>query len=90
MVKELEHPTGRPVTVTVELPSDPDEAERVAESALGTVVELSRNGEPVLLETQELSGSVTGVVVDRRQAGRRLARAVSRPLGSVPTTPAAS
>lgn len=77
MVKELEWPAGPPVTVVVDLPADPDEAERVAGRALGTVVELLQRGASVFLETLEPSGAVTQPVTDRRQAGRRLARAVS-------------
>lgn len=89
MVKELERPSGEPVTVVVDLPTDPDEAERSAGRALGTVVELLRNDEVVRLQTYEPAGTVTGLVVDRRQAGRRLARAVSR-RGAVRPPPATS
>ncbi len=67
----------------MELPADPDEAERVAERALGTVVDLLGDGAPVLLGTLERSGAVLAPVTDRRVAGRRLARAV-------PGTPAAA
>ena len=35
MVRELEQPAAEPVTITVELPEDPEAAERVAEGALG-------------------------------------------------------
>jgi uncharacterized protein (DUF58 family) len=76
MVRELERPSAGPVTVMVDLPADPDEAERVAERALGTVVELLATGAPVLLGTHERSGRVLAAVSDRRGAGRRLARAV--------------
>jgi uncharacterized protein (DUF58 family) len=78
MVKELERPAGRPVTVVVDLPADPVEAEHAAEHALGTVVALLGGGATVVLATLESSGAVTRPVVDRRQARRRLARAVSR------------
>ncbi|HEY1443389.1 MAG TPA: DUF58 domain-containing protein [Acidimicrobiales bacterium] len=78
MVKELEHSAGGPVTVVVELPADADEAERIAERALGTVVQLLQDAPAVTLQTLERSGTVTRPVRDRRQAGRRLARAVSR------------
>lgn len=77
MVKELERSSGGPVTVVVDLPADADEAERVAERALGTVVELLREAAAVTLQTLEPRGTVTRPVRDRRQAGRRLARAVS-------------
>jgi uncharacterized protein (DUF58 family) len=77
MVKELERASGGPVTVVVDLPADVDEAERVAERALGTVVELLRDADAVTLRTLEPSGTITRQVRDRRQAGRRLARAVA-------------
>jgi uncharacterized protein (DUF58 family) len=77
MVREVEQPAAAPVTITVELPTDPDAAERVAEGALGSVVHLLQQGDPVLLGTREASGPVYGPVADRRSAGRRLARAVA-------------
>jgi uncharacterized protein (DUF58 family) len=77
MVREVEQAVAEPVTITVELPIDPDAAERVAESALGSVVGLVQSGAPVLLRTREASGPVVGPVVDRRTAGRRLARSVA-------------
>ena len=75
MVRELERPSAAPVTVTVTLPADPEEAERVAERALGTVVLLLGQGVPVLMATVETAGPVLAPVPDRRAAGRRLARA---------------
>jgi uncharacterized protein (DUF58 family) len=77
MVRELEQPVGEPVTITVELPEDPETAERVAEDALGSVVGLLESGAPVLLATREPAGPVIGAVADRRSAGRRLARSVN-------------
>jgi len=77
MVREMEGPTSQPITVTVNLPREPEKAERVAEQALGTVVSLLDRGDPVLLETTELTGPVAALVDDRRGAGRRLARAVA-------------
>jgi uncharacterized protein (DUF58 family) len=82
MVKDMEWPAGEPVLVVVDLPPDRDEAERVAERALGTVLGLLREGGPVLLDTTEETGRVRAPVHDRRGAGRRLARAVSRPGGA--------
>jgi uncharacterized protein (DUF58 family) len=76
MVRELEGPAAEPLLVSVHLPADPDEAERVAERALGTIVRLFDRGAPVLLATTEPSGPVTSAVADRRAAGRRLARAI--------------
>jgi uncharacterized protein (DUF58 family) len=76
MVRELEEATAEPARVTVSLPADPEVAERVAERALGTVVALLGRGTPVRLITTEANGVVDGPVGDRRDAGRRLARAV--------------
>jgi uncharacterized protein (DUF58 family) len=87
MVRELERASAEPVTVTVRLPEDPEEAERVAERALGTIVRLLDQGAPVLLATVESSGPVRSVVTDRRGAGRRLARAVAQSDGSSRTEP---
>jgi uncharacterized protein (DUF58 family) len=78
MVRELEQPSAGPVTITVDLPDDPEEAERVAEGVLGTVAQLLDTGAPVLLGTLEPSGPVLAPVTDRLGAGRRLARAVAR------------
>jgi len=83
MVRELEGQAAEPITVNVILPPDPEEAERVAERALGTVLQLLERGAPVLLATSELSGAVVGKVTDRRGAGHRLARAV--PQNRTPT-----
>jgi uncharacterized protein (DUF58 family) len=85
MVKELERTSGGTVTVVVDLPADVDEAERVAERALGTVVELLGDSDTVTLQTLEPSGTVVRAVRDRRQAGRRLARAVSRVEAALPS-----
>ena len=70
MVRELEQPAAEPVTITVELPADPEAAERVAEGALASVVGLLERGTPVLLGTREAAGPVVGAVADRRSAGR--------------------
>jgi hypothetical protein len=79
MVRELEGPSADPVTLTVRLPPDPVEAERVAERALGTVVLVLERNAPIVLATMELSGPVVSLVTDRRSAARRLARAVAEP-----------
>jgi uncharacterized protein (DUF58 family) len=89
MVRELEEPSTQPITVTVTLPSDPDEAERVAERALGTVVQLLERGAAVLLDTVEPSGPVVAQVTDRRGTGRRLARAVAHADAPPPLHPVA-
>jgi uncharacterized protein (DUF58 family) len=77
MVRELERPSAEPITLTVVLPPDHEEAERVAERALGTISRLLERGSTVLLATVEASGPVLASVIDRRGAGRRLARAVA-------------
>jgi uncharacterized protein (DUF58 family) len=82
MVRELERPAAKAVTITVDLPPERDAAERVAEDALGTVVGLLQGGAPVVLGTREPAGPVVAPVADRRSAGRRLARAVAPPPGS--------
>jgi uncharacterized protein (DUF58 family) len=78
MVRELERPSAEPITLTVVLPPDHEEAERVAERALGTITRLLERGSTVLLATVEASGPILAGVTDRRGAGRRLARAVAR------------
>ncbi len=79
MVREREGPSAEPVSLRVSLPADADEAERVAEKALATAIQLLDRGAPVLLGTVERSGPILAPVGDRRAAGRRLARAVPRP-----------
>lgn len=79
MVRERERPSAEPITVEVVLPPEPNEAELVAERALGTVAQLLERGASVLLATTEQSGPVLGQVTDRRGAGRRLAGAVAHP-----------
>jgi hypothetical protein len=77
MIREMETPGAEPVTVTVELPADFEEAERMAERAMATVMLLLDDGTPVLLATTEITGEVVSPVIDRMDAGRRLARATS-------------
>jgi uncharacterized protein (DUF58 family) len=79
MVRERESPAAEPVSLQVTLPADPDEAERVAERALGTIAYLLDRGAPVLLGTIERSGPIRAPVEDRRSAGRRLAQALATP-----------
>ena len=75
MVREMEQPSTQPVTLKVNLPRDEEAAERTAQSALGTAVNLLDRGIPLVLATDEGARTITGVVGDRREAGRRLARA---------------
>jgi uncharacterized protein (DUF58 family) len=77
MVREMEGPTAEPVTLEVRLPPDPDSAERLAEQAMATIVALVDRGASVLLATTEDGGPKLAAVGDRRNAGRRLARAVA-------------
>jgi uncharacterized protein (DUF58 family) len=77
MVREVEGAAAEPTKVVVALPPEPDEAERVAERALGTIVALLDRGTPVVLATTEPPGPVEALVADRRGVGRRLARAVA-------------
>ncbi len=79
MVREVERPSSEPITITVTLPTDSEEAERISERALATVLLLLDRGRPVVLGTAERSGPTVAAVSERRQAGRRLARAVSGP-----------
>ena len=79
MVREMEHPSTQPVTLKVNLPLDEDAAERTAESALGTLANLLDRGVPVVLASHESTTTVTGPVADRKEAGRRLARATAGP-----------
>ena len=76
MVREMEQPADRPVTVEVTLPADPEAAEQAAGRALGTVAQLLGRGRRVVLVTQERSGTVSQTVDGVAQAGRRLAKAV--------------
>ena len=76
MVRELERPVGRPAELVVSLPPDPEQAEAEAEAAFGTILSLLERDVPVLLTTDEAAGPRTDLVLDRRQAARRMAAAV--------------
>ncbi len=76
MVREMEAPLAQPVTVRVDLPVDPDAAERLAERAFATVGELLGSGRPVTLITRQSDGEHSAAVTGMLDAGRRLARAV--------------
>lgn len=77
MVREAEEPSANPVTLKVALPIDEDAAERAAERAFGTALEILGRGAQLVLMTDEQTGAVTGAVGGRLEAGRRLARANS-------------
>jgi uncharacterized protein (DUF58 family) len=76
MVREMESPQTRPVSVRAILPADPEAAEPVAERALGTVGELLGAGRSVVLVTAEPGGIVERPVGSTADAGRRLASAL--------------
>jgi uncharacterized protein (DUF58 family) len=78
MVREMETPTAEPVTLRLELPSDPVKADELAARALATVLVLIGRSRPVMLATHEPTGDRLALVVGSRDAGRRLARAVPR------------
>lgn len=75
MVREMEEPSAQPVTLKVDLPTDEDTAEQITEKAFATIVALLDRGVPVVLATHETAGDVVAPVANRRDAGRRLARA---------------
>lgn len=77
MVRESEISLDEPTRVLVDLPQDPEQADRRAEEAMGELVRLLSGGRRVLLETTEPVGRVVAPVTDRLGAGRRLARAVA-------------
>jgi uncharacterized protein (DUF58 family) len=77
MVREMEVPGRRPASVRVDLPADPDAAERLLETVLGTLGHLLSRGREVELTTLEHAGERHGPVTGVRDAGRRLARAIA-------------
>jgi uncharacterized protein (DUF58 family) len=76
MVREMEGPAGRPVTVRAVLPADPDAADDAAQRALATVLDLLAAGRTVVLVTAERDGEVAAPVNGAADAGRRLARSL--------------
>jgi hypothetical protein len=77
MVREMEMPSQEPVTVRIELPVDPVEADEIAGRGLATVLALLDKSRPVMLATHEPTGDRLGQVTGINDAGRRLARAVA-------------
>jgi uncharacterized protein (DUF58 family) len=77
MVREMEMPSQEPVTVRIELPVDPVEADEIAGRGLATVLALLEKSRPVMLATHEPTGDRLGRVTGINDAGRRLARAVA-------------
>jgi uncharacterized protein (DUF58 family) len=80
MVREMEESTAEPITIRVSIPSDPTEADELTGKALATVYLLLDRAQPVVLVTHEPGKDRVAQVSGRREAGRRLARAV--PFGS--------
>jgi len=87
MVRETEQQPDSPVRVIAELSEDPAAAERQASDAMGAVIDLLANGKRVVLETIEHGARVAAPVTDRRQAGRRLARAGTNPYADLISPP---
>lgn len=80
MVREMEGPAHRPVTIRAFLPADFDAADAAAAQAMGSVAEHLARGQPVILVTLEPGREVVEEVRSISDAGRRLARALpSRP-----------
>lgn len=79
MVRETEIVPDLPVKVVAELSDDPDVSDEQAAAVLTTIVRHLGEGRRVLLETAEDGQRVAGLVADRRDAGRRLARAGRNP-----------
>jgi len=77
MVRESETRSDDPVRIVVDLPGDPNDADRVAGEAMATVLAQLRTNRRIVLETSEVSGRIVAPVADRLAAGRRLARAVA-------------
>jgi uncharacterized protein (DUF58 family) len=79
MVMETERATDSPVVIDVSLPADAEGAEREAERVMAVVSDYLARGVPVMVSSREPGGRVDGLVLDRIELGRRLARAVSSP-----------
>ena len=78
MVREMEQPSVRPLTLRVALPTEKEAAERASERALGTAAAILDRGAQLVMMTDEETGPITAPVTNRREAGRRLARAISK------------
>ncbi len=76
MVREMEGPAARPVTVWALLADDPDLADEQASRALAQVGAQLAAGHSVVLVTAEAHGEVHRPVSGMADAGRRLARAL--------------
>jgi uncharacterized protein (DUF58 family) len=76
MVREWEQTRDDQVVIALDLSDDPERAERQAGVAFGAILGHLEAGRKVTLRTSEPNGPVTNVVHGRRDAGRRLARAV--------------
>ncbi len=79
MVREKERQTDDPVVIDLVLPTEPAEAEALAERAMTVIGGHLARGRRVLLGTSEPEGHRFQTVRDRVDLGRRLARAVPAP-----------
>ena len=79
MVSETERATDSQVLVDISLPADAQAAEREAERVMAVVSGYLSRGVPVMVSSLEPDGPIVGLVLDRIELGRRLARAVSPP-----------
>jgi uncharacterized protein (DUF58 family) len=85
MVRETEEIPDTPVKIVLDLSEDPEQAEKQAADAMGAVEYLLACRKRVMLETVESGQRVSALVSDRRNAGRRLARAGRNPYADLPT-----
>jgi uncharacterized protein (DUF58 family) len=76
MIRETEAETRPAREVAVDLSGDPEAAEHAARRAAGALERLLGSGTDVVLHTVEPAGPCSAAVRSRREAGRRLARAV--------------
>jgi uncharacterized protein (DUF58 family) len=87
MVRENERQTDDPVFVELVLPGDLLAAEAECEKVMASLTVWLMRGRAVVLGTREQEGPVVGVVRDRIDLGRRLARAVPSPDAGFPYPP---
>ncbi len=76
VVKELDDPASRRVTIVVDLRGAADAAEAAASRAAGLAIRALREGMVVTMATAEVDGGRVAAVKTRIEVSRRLARAV--------------
>jgi uncharacterized protein (DUF58 family) len=84
VVREHEPPPTVGIAIVVDLNGSPDDVEEAASRAAGIGAATLAAGGAVWCCTSERTGPVSARVVDRRDLGRRLARAVDGPPGAPP------